>query len=74
MVSALEQQCELELAEWEEPLPGCRVLAEDLLVCVTQQPCQPFIDWEINGAVPEACVAELDALEQMCSFVGTTGP
>jgi hypothetical protein len=72
-LSELEQLCDAELVAWEEGLASCRVLAEELLVCVTQQPCQAFIDWERNRAVPAECAPELEALEQTCSFVGTTG-
>ena len=72
MVGQLEQDCESELVAWEETLPSCRVLAEELLLCVTQLPCQTFIDWEINGAAPVECAAEVEALEQMCTFVGTS--
>jgi hypothetical protein len=71
-LSDLEQQCDAVLAGWEEPLPSCRVLAEELLVCTTHQPCQAFIDWERNRAIPPECEPELAALEQMCSFIGTT--
>lgn len=70
-IADLELQCEGELTDYEEPLPSCRVLAEELLVCVTQVPCQAFADWEINRAVPAECAPDLEALETMCSLFGT---
>lgn len=70
-IADLEMQCEAELTDHEEPLPSCRVLAEELLVCVTQVPCQAFVDWEINRAVPAECAPDLEPLETMCSFFGT---
>jgi hypothetical protein len=70
-IADLEMQCEAELTDYEEPLPSCRVLAEELLVCVTQVPCQAFADWEINRAVPAECAPDLEALETMCSLFGT---
>lgn len=70
-IADLEMQCEAELTDYEEPLPSCRVIAEELLVCVTQVPCQAFADWEINRAVPAECAPDLEALETMCSLFGT---
>ncbi len=72
VVADAEQQCETDLVGWEEQLPSCRLLAEEVRVCVAQLPCQEFLDWEINRAVPLECASEIDALEQMCAFVGTT--